>query len=52
MTGPMQIYGRGKLTFDERRAVEREYVENMSIARDLRILALTVAPVVTGRGAF
>jgi len=52
MTGPMQIYGRGQLTFEERLAVEREYVENISIARDLRILALTVAPVVSGRGAF
>jgi exopolysaccharide biosynthesis polyprenyl glycosylphosphotransferase len=52
MTGPMQIYGRGHLTFEERIAVEREYVENISIARDLRILALTVAPVVSGRGAF
>jgi exopolysaccharide biosynthesis polyprenyl glycosylphosphotransferase len=52
MTGPMQVYGRGQLTFEERLAVEREYVENISLARDLRILALTVAPVVSGRGAF
>ena len=52
MTGPMQVYGRGELTFEERLAVEREYVENISVARDLRILALTVAPVVSGRGAF
>ena len=42
MTGPMQVYGRGELTFEERLAVEREYVENLSLARDLRILALTV----------
>lgn len=52
MTGPMQVYGRAELTFEERLAVEREYVENISIARDLRILAMTVAPVVSGRGAF
>ena len=52
MTGPMQVYGRGNLTFEERLAVERDYVENISIGRDLRILALTVAPVVSGRGAF
>lgn len=52
MTGPMQIYGRGHLTFEERLAVERDYVENISIGRDLRTLALTIAPVVTGRGAF
>jgi exopolysaccharide biosynthesis polyprenyl glycosylphosphotransferase len=52
MTGPMQIYGRGRLTFEERLAVERDYVENISVGRDLHILALTIAPVVTGRGAF
>jgi len=52
ITGPMQIYGRGRLTFDERLAVEREYVENLSVGRDIRILALTVAPVIRGTGAF
>lgn len=52
ITGPMQIYGRGALTFEERLAVEREYVENISFTRDLRILVMTVAPVVNGRGAF
>jgi exopolysaccharide biosynthesis polyprenyl glycosylphosphotransferase len=52
MTGPMQIYGRGELTFQERLAVEREYVENLSLGRDLRILAMTIVPVISGRGAF
>ncbi len=52
LTGPMQVYGRGQLTFEERLAVEREYVENISIGRDLRILTLTITAVVTGRGAF
>jgi exopolysaccharide biosynthesis polyprenyl glycosylphosphotransferase len=52
MTGPMQIYGRGELTFQERLAVEREYVENLSFGRDLRILAMTIVPVISGRGAF
>ena len=37
----MQIHGRGELTFEERLAVELDYVENLSIGRDLRILALT-----------
>jgi exopolysaccharide biosynthesis polyprenyl glycosylphosphotransferase len=52
MTGPMQVYGRGHLRFDERLAVEREYVDNLSVSRDLRILALTAAAVFSGRGAF
>jgi lipopolysaccharide/colanic/teichoic acid biosynthesis glycosyltransferase len=52
ITGPMQVYGRGELGFDERLAVEREYIENFSIARDLRLLALTLAAVVRGGGAY
>jgi exopolysaccharide biosynthesis polyprenyl glycosylphosphotransferase len=52
ITGPMQVYGRGELRFDERLAVEREYIENVSLRRDFRILLLTVAAVVRGKGAF
>jgi exopolysaccharide biosynthesis polyprenyl glycosylphosphotransferase len=52
MTGPMQIYGRGELTLVERLAVERDYVENLSLRRDLKILALTLPAVLAGRGAF
>ncbi len=52
MTGPMQVYGRGELRFDERLAVEREYVENLSLRRDFRLLMLTIATVVRGRGAY
>ena len=47
----MQVFGRGELSLEERVAVERDYIENMSLGRDLRILAMTVAPVLTGRGA-
>jgi exopolysaccharide biosynthesis polyprenyl glycosylphosphotransferase len=52
LTGPMQVFGRGRLTFEERLAVERDYIENLSLGRDLRILALTLSVVVSGRGAF
>jgi exopolysaccharide biosynthesis polyprenyl glycosylphosphotransferase len=52
LTGPMQIHGRGELTFEERLAVELDYVENISIGRDLRILALTPVSIVRGTGAF
>ena len=48
----MQVHGRGELTFDERLAVELDYVEHLSIARDLRILALTPVSVIRGTGAF
>jgi lipopolysaccharide/colanic/teichoic acid biosynthesis glycosyltransferase len=33
-------------------AVEREYVENLSIARDVRILLMTLPAVIARRGAF
>jgi len=52
MTGPMQVHGRGELTFQERMSVEREYVENYSLRRDVKILFQTFAAVVGGRGAF
>ncbi len=52
LTGPMQVYGRGELSFEERLAVELDYVENLSIGRDLRILALTPVNVIRGTGAF
>jgi exopolysaccharide biosynthesis polyprenyl glycosylphosphotransferase len=52
ITGPMQVYGRGELTFDERLAVEREYVENLSLARDIRIVLMTLPVVFGKRGAY
>jgi lipopolysaccharide/colanic/teichoic acid biosynthesis glycosyltransferase len=52
LTGPMQVYGRGELTFAERLAVELDYVENLSLALDLKILATTVPVVLRGRGAY
>ena len=52
MTGPMQVHGRGDLTFDERLALEREYVEHYSLARDLQILMRTATAVTTARGAY
>jgi exopolysaccharide biosynthesis polyprenyl glycosylphosphotransferase len=52
MTGPMQVCGRGELTFAERLAVEHDYIEHMSITRDLRILLLTIPVGLRGTGAF
>jgi exopolysaccharide biosynthesis polyprenyl glycosylphosphotransferase len=52
ITGPWQIYGRSELSFDEVLAVEREYVENLSLARDLRIVLMTLPAVFGRRGAF
>jgi exopolysaccharide biosynthesis polyprenyl glycosylphosphotransferase len=52
ITGPMQVHGRGELSFNERMSVEREYVENYSLRKDVKILCQTLAAVVSGRGAF
>ena len=52
ITGPMQVYGRGELSFEERLAVEREYVENLSLARDMRIVLMTLPAVFARRGAY
>jgi exopolysaccharide biosynthesis polyprenyl glycosylphosphotransferase len=52
LTGPMQVNGRGALYFHERLALEREYIENMSLFRDLRILLMTFSAIVTRRGAY
>ena len=52
ITGPMQVYGRGELTFEERLAVEREYVENLSLVRDIRIVLMTLPAVLGKRGAY
>jgi lipopolysaccharide/colanic/teichoic acid biosynthesis glycosyltransferase len=52
LTGPMQVYGRAELALDERMAVESDYIENISLGRDFRLLGMTAAAVFRGRGAF
>jgi exopolysaccharide biosynthesis polyprenyl glycosylphosphotransferase len=51
VTGPMQVYGRSDLTFEERLAMERDYLDNLSILTDLAILMRTPRAVVRGEGA-
>jgi exopolysaccharide biosynthesis polyprenyl glycosylphosphotransferase len=52
VTGPMQVYGRSDLTFEERLAMERDYLDNLSIITDLAILMRTPAAIVRGEGAY
>jgi exopolysaccharide biosynthesis polyprenyl glycosylphosphotransferase len=51
LTGPMQVYGRSDLTFEERLAMERDYLDNLSLAGDLAILMRTPRAVIRGEGA-
>jgi len=52
LTGPMQVYGRGDLTFEERLAMERDYLDNLSMAGDLAILLRTPRAIIRGEGAY
>jgi exopolysaccharide biosynthesis polyprenyl glycosylphosphotransferase len=52
LTGPMQVYGRSDLTFEERLAMERDYLDNLSLTGDLAILLRTPIAIVRGDGAY
>jgi exopolysaccharide biosynthesis polyprenyl glycosylphosphotransferase len=52
MTGPMQVYGRSDLTFEERLAMDRDYLDNLSVVSDLAILLRTPAAIFRGDGAY
>jgi len=51
LTGPMQVYGRSDLTFEERLAMERDYLDNLSLLTDLQILMRTPRAIVRGEGS-
>jgi exopolysaccharide biosynthesis polyprenyl glycosylphosphotransferase len=52
LTGPMQVYGRSDLTFEERLAMERDYLDNLSLLTDLQILIRTPRAIIRGDGAY
>jgi lipopolysaccharide/colanic/teichoic acid biosynthesis glycosyltransferase/glycosyltransferase involved in cell wall biosynthesis len=52
MTGPMQVNGRGDLSFEARLALELDYIERYSLRRDLSILWRTLPAVLRGDGAY
>ena len=52
MTGLWQVSGRADLTFDDQCLLDIYYIENWSIALDLRILLQTVPLIIQRRGAY
>jgi len=48
LTGPMQVTGRGALSFEERLALERDYIENLTIGRDIELILRTPKAVFRG----
>lgn len=51
ITGPWQVRGRNKLDFEDRMNLDVEYVNNMSIKNDLKMVWKTVTKVVKKDGA-
>ena len=51
ITGPMQVNGRGDLSFERRLALELDYIRNYSLLTDLELLFKTIPVVLTGKGA-
>ena len=45
-----QVNGRDELPIPQKAALDREYLERMSLAFDLRILLTTARAALTGRG--
>jgi exopolysaccharide production protein ExoY len=52
LTGLWQVKGRNTTTYEQRVAYDVEYLRNWSFLRDIRIILVTVAHVVEGRGAY
>jgi Undecaprenyl-phosphate galactose phosphotransferase WbaP len=52
LTGLWQVSGRSTLSYDQRVALDSEYVERWSLSRDLKILLKTIPSVVNQDGAY
>ena len=52
ITGLWQVNGRSDRTFEERVALDVEYVQNRSLALDSEIIGRTFTAIVSGRGAY
>ena len=52
MTGIWQLWGRSRTTFDEMVRMDLEYIRELSLWLDLKILLLTPWVVLRGRGAY
>ena len=52
LTGLWQVKGRNTTTYEQRVAYDVEYLRNWSFFRDIRIILVTVAHVIEGKGAY
>lgn len=51
VTGPWQVYGRSRTTFDEMVRLDLHYARTHSLWTDIKILAATPAAMISGKGA-
>lgn len=47
-----QVTGRGDLPFSEQVRLDLEYIENRNLFLDIKLLAMTIPAVISGRGAY
>ena len=52
LTGLAQVAGRNALTWEQRRALDLQYVDSQTFRGDLMIIARTLPGVLSGRGVF
>jgi exopolysaccharide production protein ExoY len=52
LTGPWQVGGRSDTTYEERVAIDSDYVRNWNVWSDFKIVMATVAVIFTKRGAY
>jgi lipopolysaccharide/colanic/teichoic acid biosynthesis glycosyltransferase len=51
ITGLWQVNGRSEINFDKRIAIDAQYVDNISLWQDLKIILKTPWVMITGKGA-
>ena len=51
ITGFWQVYGRSEVHFDKRIKMDAEYVKNISLWYDIKIIIKTPYAMVSGKGA-
>lgn len=51
ITGLWQVNGRSEINFDKRIAIDAQYVDNISLWEDLKIILKTPIVMITGKGA-
>ena len=50
LTGPWQVYGRSQVPFEGMVKMDIDYLRRQSVREDLKLIALTVPVMITGRG--